>query len=147
MQVHAIVKNVRVSPFKARLVVEKIKRMQPSHAVKVLDFVPRKAAKPIKKVVMSAIANARNNNGLDENSLKFKEIQVGHGIIFKRYRPVSRGRAHHILKRTSTIRVVLEGDTSKELAKATNEKDSQDTKDIKEIKENKHSKDIKKGSK
>lgn len=143
MQVYAIAKNVRVSPFKARLVVEKIKRMQPAHAVQVLDFVPKAAAKPIKKVVMSAIANAKNNNGLDENSLKFKEIQVGHGITFKRFRPVSRGRAHHILKRTSTIRVVLEGDTSKELAKATDIKDNQEIKETKKTEVNKNIEDTK----
>ena len=65
MEVRAIAKNVRVSPYKVRLVVNEIKKMQPADAVKMLDFVNKAASKPVKKVVMSAIANAKNNN-LDE---------------------------------------------------------------------------------
>lgn len=114
MQTHAIAKNIRVSPYKVRLVVDQIKKMPPADAVKMLDFTLKSAAKPVKKVIMSAIANARNNSNLDGNTLRFKEIQVGHGLAFKRYRPISRGRAHSIKKRTSNIRVVLEGSKTKE---------------------------------
>ncbi len=110
MQVQAISKNVRISPYKVRLVVNEIKKLPPGDAVKTLDFVKKSASIPVKKTIMSAIANAKNNSNLDENSLKFKEIQVGHGIAFKRYRPIARGRAHSIKKRTSSIRVVLEGE-------------------------------------
>lgn len=108
MQVIAIAKNVRVSPQKARLVADQIKKMTPQKAVKILDFLPQKAAPVIKKVIASAIANAKNNAGMDEASLVFKEIQIGKGLTMRRYRPISRGRVHHILRRTSHIRVALE---------------------------------------
>src|SRR3990167_8030022 len=106
MEVRAVSRNIRVSPYKVRLVVNEIKKMQPGDAVKMLNFTQQAASKPLKKVVMSAIANAKNNNNLNENSLTFKEIQIGHGLTFKRYRPISRGRVHDIKKITSHIRVV-----------------------------------------
>ena len=136
MQVTAIAKNMRVSPQKVRLVVNEIKKMLPGDAVKILDFTHKGAAKPLKKVVMSAIANATNNNNLDEKSLTFKEIQVGHGLTFKRYRPISRGRVHDIKKRTSHIRVVLDGLEAK--SKKVEEEKDQVVKNIdqKEAKEN-----------
>ncbi len=136
MQVTAIAKNIRVSPQKVRLVVNEIKKMQPSSAVKMLGFTNKGAAKPLKKVVMSAIANATNNNNLDEQSLTFKEIQVGHGLTFKRYRPISRGRVHDIKKRTSHIRVVLEGNEAK--SRKVEEKKDQVAKNVdqKEAKDN-----------
>lgn len=116
MEVQAIAKNIRVSPYKVRLVVDQIKKLPPAETVKMLDFVTKAASKPLQKVIKSAISNAKNNSNLDENSLKFKEIQVGHGITFKRYRPIARGRAHSIKKRTSNIKVVLEGEEKKKSA-------------------------------
>lgn len=110
MEVKAISNNVRVSPQKVRLVVAQIKKMKPTDAVKVLEFVPQKSAKPLRKAIASAIANAKNNLGLTESSLTFGEINIGKGISFKRYRPISRGRAHSILRQTSNIRIVLTGD-------------------------------------
>lgn len=109
MQVRAISKNVRVSPSKVRLVINEIKKMQPADAVKILSFTNKAASKPIQKVIMSAIANAKNNNNLDEKSLVFREIQASNGLTFKRYRPISRGRAHSIQKKATHISVVLEG--------------------------------------
>ena len=132
MQVKAISKNVRVSPHKVRLVVNEIKKMPPREAVKMLDFIHKSSSQPLKKVVLSAIANAKNNYELDEQSLKFHQIQVGHGITFKRFRPISRGRPHQILKRTSNIRVELEG--SKKVKNVT--KVNSDSND-KKIKDNK----------
>ncbi|MBI2012661.1 50S ribosomal protein L22 [Candidatus Curtissbacteria bacterium] len=116
MEVRAIAKNVRISPEKVRLVVDKIKKMRPREAIEVLEFLPQKAAKPLKKVIGSALANAKNNFGLDEQTLAFRELAATKGLTFKRYRPVSRGRAHHILKRTSRITVVLEGEQKKQQA-------------------------------
>ncbi len=110
MQVIATAKNLRVSPKKARLVVDQIKKMSPAQSLLVLDFVPQKSSGFLKKVIASAIANAKNNHNLSEESLVFKEIQVGKGMEFKRFRAVARGRAHAILKRTSHIRVILEGE-------------------------------------
>ena len=127
MEVRAVSRNIRVSPYKVRLVVNEIKKMQPGDAVKMLNFTQKAASKPLKKVVMSAIANAKNNNNLNENSLTFKEIQIGHGLTFKRYRPISRGRVHDIKKITSHIRVVLEG---KEAESKKVEEKKEDTKKL-----------------
>ena len=113
MEVTATAKNIRVSPNKVRLVVDQIKKMQPNDALRILDFVQKSASLPLKKVIASAIANAKNNHNLKEENLTFTEIQVGLGQVFKRYRPISRGRAHSILKRTSNIRIVLEAKEDK----------------------------------
>src|SRR3989304_5491438 len=117
MEVVAIAKNVRMSPEKVRLVVDQIKKMTPQQAIKILDFVPKKSSLPLKKVITSAIANAKNNFNLSEDSLTFREISVTKGIVFKRFKAVARGRAHPILKRTSHIKVVLEGEQRKEVSK------------------------------
>ncbi len=117
MQVISTAKNVRVSPEKVRLVVAQIKKMAPAKAIEILEFVPNKSSKPLKKVIMSAMADAKNNFNLDESSLAFAEINVGKGISFKRFRPISRGRAHAILKKTSIIRVTLNGEKIKKIEK------------------------------
>lgn len=117
MEVRAIAKNVRTSPQKVTIVIDQIKKMKPEEAIKILDFVPRSASSAIKKVILSAIANAKNNFGLAPESLMFKELTVSKGSVFKRFRAVARGRAHPILKRTSHIKVVLEGEQKKEVAK------------------------------
>ncbi|OGD97408.1 50S ribosomal protein L22 [Candidatus Curtissbacteria bacterium RIFCSPLOWO2_01_FULL_38_11b] len=129
MEVTATAKNIRVSPNKVRLVVDQIKKMQPNDALRILDFVQKSASLPLKKVIASAIANAKNNHNLKEENLTFTEIQVGLGQVFKRYRPISRGRAHSILKRTSNIRVVLEAKEDK-----TNTPNKSDVSDKKEPK-------------
>jgi len=116
MEVKAIAKNIRISPKKVRLVVDQIKNRKPQDAVKVLDFVNKRPAAAVKKTIMSAIANAKNNYALDEGSLLFKQISVNKGLTFKRYRPVSRGRVHHILKRASHLTVVLEGEEKKKIS-------------------------------
>ncbi|MCR4324577.1 MAG: 50S ribosomal protein L22 [Candidatus Curtissbacteria bacterium] len=109
MEVIATAKNIRISPQKVSIVTDQIKKVKPADGIAVLDFVDKSAAKPVKKVIASAIANAKNNFNLDEGTLSFKSIIVTKGPVFKRYRAVSRGRAHPILKRTSHIRIVLEG--------------------------------------
>ncbi len=114
MQVIAVAKNIRISPEKVRLVVDQIKKMSPAKAITILDFIPKSSSKPLKKVINSAIANAKNNFGLDERTLNFKSILVNKGRVLKRNQPISRGRAHRILKRTSHIKVILEGETKKE---------------------------------
>ena len=113
MQVQAIAKNIRISPQKVRLVADQIKKISPQGSLSILDHVPQKAAKPLKKLIASAIANAKNNNGLEVDTLTFKEVNVTKGQAFKRFRAVSRGRAHSILRRTSNIKIVLEGSQKK----------------------------------
>lgn len=108
MEVTATAKYIRISPQKVRLVVDQIKKMKPTDAIAILDHINKSAAMPVKKVVASAVANAKNNQKASEQSLVFKSIQVNEGRMLKRWQPVSRGRAHSILKRTSHIKVVLE---------------------------------------
>src|SRR3989344_3097468 len=119
MEVTAYAKNVRISPQKVRLVASQIKKMRPQEAIKMLDFIPKGASTVLKKVIASAIANAKNNFNLSEDTLTFKEISVTKGIVFKRYRAVSRGRVHPILKRTSHIKVVLEGEQKKKVSEVS----------------------------
>ncbi len=131
MIVKAEAKNVRLSPEKVRLVVAQIKKMSPQKAVTMLGFVNKSSSPVLKKVINSAIANAKNNFGLDEQTLAFKEFSVGKGPMSKRYRPVSRGRAHAILKRTSHIKVILEGEPKKN---ETNKSDKTNLTNSKEAK-------------
>lgn len=108
MQIQATARNIRISPTKVRLVVDQIKKMKPQDSIALLGLVNKSAAIPVKKVIASAIANAKHNQKLDEKSLVIKSIEVNQGRTLKRWQPVSRGRAHSILKRTSHIKVVLE---------------------------------------
>jgi len=117
MEVKAIARNVRISPEKVKLVVDQIKNKKPADAVKMLEFVNKRSAPAIRKVIMSAIANAKNNHNLDEETLVFKQMFANKGLVYKRHRLVSRGRFHPILKRTSLITVVLEGEKKKEVSK------------------------------
>ena len=110
MQVIAKANNVRISAQKVRLLVDQIKKMEPAKSMAILDIVNKSSARPLKKVIASAVANAKNNFGLDEGTLTFKSILVGKGPMSKRYQPIARGRAHSILKRTSHITVILEGE-------------------------------------
>lgn len=100
-------KFVRISPRKMLLVVKAIKKLRPSEALLNLKFLNKRAAFYLIKVIKQAIANAVNNYKLNEDELRFKHIQILKGPILKRWHPVSRGRAHAVLKRTSHIRVVL----------------------------------------
>ena len=120
MQITAKANNIRISAEKVRLLVDQVKKMQPARSMVLLNLVHKSSAKPLIKVIGSAIANAKNNFGLDEQTLAFKSILVGKGPMFKRFQPVSRGRAHAILKRTSHITVILEGEQRKKVATAEN---------------------------
>ena len=106
MEVISTQKYIIMSPTKIRPVVDMIKGMTPKEAVVILPHVKKRAATPLKKVILTAIANAKDQ-GVDETTLIFKEIQVGEGPRLKRGRPVSRGRWHPYKKRMSHIRVVL----------------------------------------
>lgn len=129
-QVTATAKNIRISAKKVRMVVDQIKKMKVQDAMAILNYTIKSSSQPLKKVIASAVANAKNNLGLDEQSLKFKTIIVGEGPVYKRFRPVSRGRAHAILKRTSHIFVTLEGEQAKKVATA-NQTEDQKTKEVK----------------
>jgi len=109
VEVVAIGKNLRVSPRKVRPIAKNFRGQAAEKALDSLRFVPRKAAVQLAKVLKSAIANARDNKNIDTKELVIKDILVDEGPSLKRTRPVSRGSAHRVLKRTSQIKVVLEG--------------------------------------
>ncbi|MDH3281486.1 MAG: 50S ribosomal protein L22 [Gammaproteobacteria bacterium] len=107
MQVRAVTKYLRVSPQKARLVVDEIRGLPVSKALEVLEFSPKKAAKLVRKTLESAIANAEHNEGADIDELKVKRVFVDSGPTLKRWRPRAKGRASSIFKRTSHVTVMV----------------------------------------
>jgi large subunit ribosomal protein L22 len=109
MEVTSKQENIRISPRKMRLVAPAVKGMPVDSALLRLRFTPKDAARPIIAVIKTAKADAVHNYKLDEDKLVIKDIVVGEGPTLKRFRPVSRGRAHPIAKRTSRLVVVLEG--------------------------------------
>ena len=107
MEAKAIAKYVRVSPRKARLVAELIKGKDIREAEAILRYTPNKASAIIKKVMLSAAANAENNLDLDRNSLVVKAAIVDQGPSIKRYKPRAMGRADRMVHRTSHVTVVV----------------------------------------
>lgn len=121
MEVKAITKNIRISPEKMNLLAVQIKKMNPLEAINVLTLVNKSSAPILKKIIKSAVANAKHNFNLSVADLFFKEIIVTKGPMSKRYQPISRGRAHHILKRTSHVTVVLSEKPKKETSEVIEE--------------------------
>ncbi|HVV67294.1 MAG TPA: 50S ribosomal protein L22 [Candidatus Saccharimonadales bacterium] len=110
MAVKAIAKGVRISPRKVAPVAALVRGRSVEDALTILDHTPRRSALAVKKVVMSAKANADHNHGYKPNTLQITEISVTAGPRLKRFRPVSRGMAHPFQHKTSHIRVVVDGD-------------------------------------
>jgi large subunit ribosomal protein L22 len=109
---------VRVTPMKARRVVDLIRGKAADEAVAVLTFAPQSASDPVKKVLQSAIANARvkadqASEAFDERNLVVSHAFVDEGPTMKRFRPRAQGRAARINKRTSHITVVVTPKTTK----------------------------------
>lgn len=105
---HATVKYVRVSPRKAKIVVDLIRGKQVDEALAILQFTPKSAAPVVAKLLNSAIANAENNLDMDRESLYVAEVYANQGPTLKRYWARSHGRADMIKKRTSHITIVLD---------------------------------------
>ncbi|MFB2582612.1 50S ribosomal protein L22 [Herbiconiux sp. P15] len=108
----ARVRHIRVTPMKARRVVNLIRGRQAVEALAILKFAPQGASEPVYKLVASAIANARvkadaTNSYLDEQDLFITKAFVDQGATLKRFQPRAQGRAFQILKRTSHITIVL----------------------------------------
>ena len=108
----ARVRHIRVTPQKARRVVDLIRGKQATEALAILKFAPQGASEPVYKLVASAIANARvkadaENTYLDEQDLVISKAFVDEGTTLKRMQPRAQGRAFRIMKRTSHITVVL----------------------------------------
>jgi large subunit ribosomal protein L22 len=107
MNTQAVLKFVRLSPQKARLVADLVRGKKVDDAINTLKFSNQRAANVIRKVLESAIANAENNFGADVDELKVREIFIDKGPVMKRIMPRAKGRADRITKPTShiTIRV------------------------------------------
>jgi large subunit ribosomal protein L22 len=108
MEAKAIVKNIRISPQKARLVADLVRGNDVESALNTLRFMPKKAARILRKLIESAVANANQNEAIDVDTLYVKKIFVDGGPMLKRIRPRAMGRATKILKRSSHITVVLD---------------------------------------
>lgn len=107
MLITAEQKNSRQSDRKVLLVANAVKKLSVEAALKQLSVMEKKASVVVMKVLSQAVANATHNHGLSISDLKIHSIIVGGGTSYKRFRAVSRGRAHSILKRTCHVRVTL----------------------------------------
>ena len=104
----AILRKIRVSPQKLNVVASMIRGMNAKKALDVLLYSKRRIANEVRKTLMSAIANAENNNGLNPEKLSVKEAHVGYSIKLRRYRPRGRGRGEVITKPFSHLTIVVE---------------------------------------
>lgn len=102
----AFLKNYRQSPRKVRVVAGLVRGKKAVEAEALLDFLAKRAGSPLKKLLMSAVANAKQS-GVDKNNLFVKEIRVDKGIVMKRMMPAAMGSGHRINKRTSHVTIVL----------------------------------------
>jgi large subunit ribosomal protein L22 len=107
LQARASTKSVRLSPRKARLVIDQIRGKPVEQALEFLTFEQRKPAHYIRKTLDSAISNAEHNEGLDVDRLVVKEAFIDEGPTLKRFRPRAMGRATPINKPTSHITIVV----------------------------------------
>lgn len=105
MEVAARLKGAQISAQKVRLVADQVRGLRVEEALGVLEYSTKKAARIVKKVLDSAIANAENNEGADVDELKVSSIFVDEGMTQKRLRPRAKGRADRILKRSCHITI------------------------------------------
>jgi large subunit ribosomal protein L22 len=107
METKASLRGVRISAQKGRLVADLVRGQPVDKALDILTFSPKKAAKIVKKVLESAIANAEHNDGADIDELKVRTIHVEKGASLKRFRPRAKGRGCKIEKQTCHIFVAV----------------------------------------
>ncbi len=105
---------VRVSPTKARRVIDLVRGKSVSEALDILRWAPQSASEPVAKVIASAAANAQNNGGLDPETLVVATVYADGGPTAKRIRPRAQGRAYRIRRRTSHITVIVESRPSRD---------------------------------
>jgi large subunit ribosomal protein L22 len=122
MEVKAHARHLRMSSRKVRLVVDAVRGMPVEPALAQLTFMSRAAARPVKKLLESCIANAEHNFQLDREGLFIKAALVNQGPTLKRWRPRAMGSAAPILKRTCHITLVLESKTGAKKAEKTKAK-------------------------
>jgi len=103
----ASLKNYRQAPRKVRLVADAVRGKDVSSALTTLQFMPKRAARAMRKLIASAVANAAQEGNVEVSTLTVGTITVDDGITMKRWKPRSRGMANPIRKRTSNIVVEL----------------------------------------
>ncbi|MBI2475784.1 MAG: 50S ribosomal protein L22 [Candidatus Taylorbacteria bacterium] len=103
----AQLKTYRQSPRKVRLVSDMVKGRSVPEALRLLSFTTKAAARPLRKLLLSAVKNAKNTFDMGEKSLYVKDFRVDAGTALKRSMPRARGSAYQILKRTSHIKLIL----------------------------------------
>lgn len=108
MEVRAIAKYVRVQPRKVRIIADEVRGKSASYVVHLLRYHPSKGAKALRKVLINAMANAAENNGLSPEQLQIATITVDEGPRLKRMQARAMGRGNRIIKKTSHITVVVE---------------------------------------
>jgi large subunit ribosomal protein L22 len=110
MAVKAIAKGVHMSPRKVAVVAALVRGRSVDDALTILEHTPRRSALAVKKAIMSARANADHNHGYKPATLQITEISVTPGPRLKRYRPAAHGRALPFQRKTSHIRVIVDGE-------------------------------------
>lgn len=100
-------KNLKISPRKMRLVVDGVRRMPIVKAIATLELSPKGASEPIKKALLSAVANAVHNGKVEKTDLVISEMFVNEGLVYKRFHYAGRGRIRPYQKKTSHLKVVL----------------------------------------
>jgi len=108
MAVTSRLNYLRIAPRKVRLVADLIRKKKVEEDQNILNFTVKKAARPLLKLLNSAVANARNNLQLDPNNLYISKITVDEGPKYKRWMPRARGQATEIQKKTSNVTLILE---------------------------------------
>ncbi|MFC1790119.1 50S ribosomal protein L22 [Patescibacteria group bacterium] len=111
--VKAICKHIRLSPRKLRLATKRLVGLSLNEALDIVGDLPLKGKTAILAALKQGCGNALNNGGFKRESLRVKEIQVGEGPVLKRWQAVSRGRARSIKKRTSHLKIILQGELIK----------------------------------
>lgn len=110
MAVKAVAKGVRLSPRKVAVVAALVRGRSVEDALTILEHTPRRSATAVKKAIMSAKANADHNHGYKPATLQITEISVTPGPRIKRFRPAAHGRALPFQKKSSHIRVIVDGE-------------------------------------
>ncbi|MBI3494382.1 50S ribosomal protein L22 [Candidatus Saccharibacteria bacterium] len=124
----AIARGVQQTPRKVGLVASLVRGRTVADALVILEHTPKRAAKPVAKVIASAAANATNTFGAKEDTLVIDNLQVTSGPRLKRFRPIARGSANPYIKRTAHISVVVRGDEKPKKKPAAKKADEKETK-------------------
>ncbi|MGD2126570.1 MAG: 50S ribosomal protein L22 [Desulfobacteraceae bacterium] len=108
MEARAVARYVRISPRKARLIMDQIRGKKVEEALRLLSYSPQKGSFLLRKLINSAVANAETNSEIDVDNLFIKRVFADEGPTMKRFRPRAMGRATRIRKRTSHLTVILD---------------------------------------